>query len=92
MTNRKIKAVRHDNAKEFTSGVFAAKLKELGIEQQTSIEYEHEQNGSAERTNRILMDKARSILLDSGLDKNFGHLHARLQHLYATGHHHKDWM
>ena len=69
MTNRKVKTIRHDNAKEFTHGVFAEKMKQLGIEQQTSIEYEHEQNGSAERTNRIILDKTRAILIDSGLDK-----------------------
>ena len=69
MSDRKLKCIRHDNAKEFISGVFAERMKELGIEQQLTTKYEHEQNGTAERTNRVILDKARCILEDSGLSK-----------------------
>lgn len=71
MSNRKLKCIRHDNAKEFTMGVFAKHMKELGVESQRSVEYEHEQNGLAERSNRVIMDKARCILIESGLGKEF---------------------
>ena len=33
----KLKTIRCDNAKEFTSGIFRQKLKDLGIELQTVV-------------------------------------------------------
>ena len=71
VSNRKLKTIRCDNAKEFTSGIFRQKLKDLGIELQTSVPYEHEQNGTAEVSNRIVMEKARTILIASGLEKKY---------------------
>ena len=62
-TGRKLKAIHPDNAKEFVQGVFAEKMKELGVHLQPGVAYEHEQNGSAEISNRILLNKARSILM-----------------------------
>ena len=56
MSDRKLKAIRHDNAKEFTSGRFKQTIRELGIEQQVAVPYEHKQAGGAEILNRILMD------------------------------------
>ena len=47
-TGSQMKAVRHDNAKELNFGIFANLMKEWGVEQENSIEYEHEQNGVAE--------------------------------------------
>ena len=70
-TGSQMKAVRHDNAKELNFGIFANLMKEWGVEQENSIEYEHEQNGVAEISNRVLLDKARTILLESGLRKSF---------------------
>ena len=70
-TGSQMKAVRHDNAKELNLGVFASLMKEWGVEQENSIDYEHEQNGVAEISNRVLLDKARTILLESGLRKSF---------------------
>jgi len=69
-TGSQMKAVRHDNAKELNFGVFANLMKEWGVEQENSIDYEHEQNGMAEISNRVLLDKARTILLESGLRKS----------------------
>ena len=70
-TGSQLKAVRHDNAKELNFGVFASLMKEWGVEQENSIDYEHEQNGVAEISNRVLLDKARTILLESGLRKSY---------------------
>jgi len=67
MTNRKLKCIRSDNAKEFKEGSFAALMKGLYVEQQFSVPYEHEQNGKAERAIRTLLEKARCILLRSKL-------------------------
>ena len=70
-SQRTLKCIRHDNAKEFTEGVFAAAIKKMGIEQQTIVPYEHEQNGTAENSNLILLDKARSEIVESGMDKAY---------------------
>ena len=69
-TGSQMKAVRHDNAKELNFGIFASLMKDWGVEQENSIDYEHEQNGVAEISNRVLLDKARTILLESGLKKS----------------------
>ena len=71
ITDRKLKSVHSDNAKEFKFGAFALMLKELHVEHQLSIPYEHEQNGKAERAIRTLLDKSRCMLLRSGLQKSF---------------------
>lgn len=70
-SDRKLKAVRSDNAKEFKHGAFADYLNELHVERQYSIRYEHEQNGKIERTIRTLMDKARCMLMRSTFPKRF---------------------
>ena len=51
--------------------MFQAYCRTNGIEQQTTVPYEHEQNGTAEVTNRVITDHARTILLESGLPKKF---------------------
>jgi hypothetical protein len=40
-----LKAIRSDNALEFTKGAFAERLQEMGIQQEYSLPYEHEQVG-----------------------------------------------
>lgn len=42
-----------------------------GIHHQTSVAYNPPQNGRAERINRTILDKARSMLADSGLENRF---------------------
>jgi hypothetical protein len=62
-----LKAICSDNALEFTKGVFAERLQEMGIQQEYSLPYEHEQAGLAENTNRVIIDKARTMINSSGL-------------------------
>ena len=71
MTGRTLKAVRHDKAQEFVHGVFADYLADLGVEVQCSVAYEHQQNGKAENTNRVIMDKARCMLIQSQLPDRY---------------------
>ncbi|TPX40772.1 DNA-directed DNA polymerase, partial [Chytriomyces confervae] len=71
MTDRKLKCIRTDNAKEFSDGMFAEEMKRLGVEQQFSVPYEHKQNGTAESSNRILLDKARCMLIQSKLSQKY---------------------
>ena len=54
-----------------TQGLFGKKMAELGIDMHTSLPYEHEQNGLAERLKQTILDKAQSILINSGLDKKY---------------------
>ena len=50
-TGQTVKCIRSDNALEFCKGVFHEKMKQLGIEQEFTIPYEHEQARMAENTN-----------------------------------------
>ena len=71
VTNRKLKCVRYDNAKEFLHGPFNDYMIELGIETQSIVPYEHEQHGTAEISNRIIMERARTMLNLSAMPKKF---------------------
>ncbi|XP_048482811.1 uncharacterized protein LOC119691389 [Plutella xylostella] len=44
-------------------------LREHGIEHQTTVPYSPQQNGVAERANRTIMEAARCMLQDAGMDK-----------------------
>lgn len=67
-TGKKIKKIRSDCGTEF----FNAKMNlESGIVHQNSAPYTPQQNGKSERMNRTIVEKARCLLLDAGLDKNY---------------------
>lgn len=70
-TGRKLKALRTDNGGEFTSGKFEEHLSQHGIGHETTVPKNPEQNGTAERMNRTLMESVRSMLADSGLPQKF---------------------
>lgn len=69
--NKKIKILRSDNGKEFVNKEFDNYLSQAGIIHQKSNAYTPEQNGLAERSNRSVVEKARCLLFDAELDKNF---------------------
>lgn len=71
MADRNLKCIRSDNARELKFGEMQRFLEEIGVEQQFSTPYEHEQNGKAERANRTILEKARSMLIGSGLHKRY---------------------
>ena len=52
-TEKKIKTIRSDNGGEFTSNEFKELCKEAGIKRELSTPYNPQQNGVAERKNRI---------------------------------------
>jgi transposase InsO family protein len=62
---------RADNAKEFKETRFQQYTKELGIQWEWSAPYAHGQNGVAERVNRTIAARTRSILKDAGLSEAF---------------------
>lgn len=60
--------LRSDNGREYM-GELTAECKRSGIIQQSSCAYTPQQNGVAERMNRTLVERARCMLFDVGLDK-----------------------
>lgn len=67
----RIKCLRSDNGGEYCSKQFSDYLKSHGIVHQTSVPYTPAQNGVAERLNRTLIEKARSMLQQANLCKRF---------------------
>ena len=70
-TKKKIKALRTDNGGEFCKKEFEEFYKKCGIARQKTTPYTPQQNGVAERMNRTLMEKARSMLSGTGLGQEF---------------------
>lgn len=70
-TGKRIKALRSDNGGEFCSDSFDHYLRQNGILHQRTTPHCPEQNGSAERLNRTIVEKARCLLFDANLDKRF---------------------
>ena len=67
----KIKTLRTDNGKEYMNEKLKNVIDAAGIHHETSIAYNPQQNGRAERINRTLLDKARCMLAESKLPKSF---------------------
>lgn len=63
--------LRSDNGTEYTGQATQAILKKEGIVFQTTVPYNPEQNGVAERKNRTLCESARSMLFDANLPTKF---------------------
>lgn len=70
-TSRKLKILRTDNGTEYVNKVFQASFEKDGVRHQRTCPYSPEQNGVAERMNRTLVEKARSVLNDANLPKMF---------------------
>jgi len=63
LIGKKIKFLQSDNGQEYLSKEFEQFLKENGIQRRLSVPYNPEQNGTAERKNRTLLDVARCLLI-----------------------------
>jgi transposase InsO family protein len=70
-TGKKIKVLRTDNGREYVNQGLKNILRKSGIRHQLTVPYCPEQNGLAERANRTIVERARSMLLDANLDKSF---------------------
>lgn len=70
-TERRIKILRTDNGLEFLSNAFNSFCRSNGIQHQLTTVYTPQQNGTAERMNRTLIEKARCMLFDANLSKCF---------------------
>lgn len=69
--DRKIKRLRCDRGTEYTNNAFQEYCKDQGISFEPTIGGTPQQNGKAERWNRSIVERARTVLYQSGLDKIF---------------------
>lgn len=70
-TGKRLKAVRIDNGREYVNQAMKEFMNKEGIRHQTTVEYTPEQNGVAERCNRIIMEKARAMIEAANLDHRY---------------------
>lgn len=70
-TGKKIKCLRTDQGSEFTSVEFAKYCDDNGIKWQLSAPRTPQQNGTAERNNRSVVEDAMTMLIQGGVSKTF---------------------
>ena len=70
-TGRKIKHLRTDNGLEFCGGDFNEFCANAGIVRHRTVRHTPQQNGVAERMNRTLLERARCMLSNAGMEKDF---------------------
>lgn len=70
-TGQKLKTLRTDNGGEFCSSEMKSFLLKAGIAHQKTNPYTPEQNGMCERMNRTVVERARCMLFDANLPKQF---------------------
>uniref|UniRef100_A0A1Y1KVS3 Integrase catalytic domain-containing protein n=1 Tax=Photinus pyralis TaxID=7054 RepID=A0A1Y1KVS3_PHOPY len=66
-----ISNLRCDNGGEYCSQQFKKFCKEKGIQIQYTVPRNPEQNGVSERFNRTVLNMARSMIFDAGMEKSF---------------------
>ncbi len=68
LTGRNLKIIRSDRGKEYLNEQFSQFCSSRGISLNTAPAYVHELNGTAERYNRTIMNRARCLLIDTGIE------------------------
>ncbi|GFX01236.1 retrovirus-related Pol polyprotein from transposon TNT 1-94 [Trichonephila clavipes] len=71
LTDKRIKKIRTDNGLEFVNEQLDTYLANSGIFHEKTIAYNSESNGKAERANRVLLERAISLLYESKLPLKF---------------------
>lgn len=66
-----LKGLRSDNGAEYLSSIFKSFLASHGMQHQLTDAYNWEQNGTAERVSRALLNPTRSMLHHRSLPKHF---------------------
>jgi transposase InsO family protein len=66
-SKHKLRAIRTDRGLEYLNQRLDRWLADKGVVHETTAPYTPEQNGRAERLNRVLMERTRAMLVDSGL-------------------------
>lgn len=67
----RIKVIRSDRGKEYTSNQFNKFCEDEGVEHQLTVGYAPEQNGVSERKNRTIEEMAKSMLAEKNMPKEF---------------------
>lgn len=70
-TGKRVKEIRCDRGREYLNRDFYNFAKENGIFLNPGPAYTHELNGTAERYNRTIMDRARCLMTEAKLDKKY---------------------
>lgn len=70
LAKKKVRRVRHDGGGEYLSSGLLDFYKRRGIIAETTAPYTPQQNGTAERFNRTVLERIRSMLSDSGADQD----------------------
>lgn len=65
-----VRAVRSDNGTEYMNEELQKFCRERGIHHERTVRYSPEQNGAAERLNRTLMERTRSMLSEADLPED----------------------
>ena len=68
--NEKVCYVRADNGTEFIGGKFLEVMKRENIEYNVAPPHTPELNGTAERFNKTIQNKIKSLMIDSGLSES----------------------
>lgn len=71
LTDSSIKAIRCDRGTEFLNARFYELCSSRGIETKPSPAYVHELNGTAERFNRTIMNRARCLRAEANIDRKY---------------------
>jgi len=67
----KINVIRTDGGGEYSRGVFQRELKHSGIEWQVTVPYTPQENGVSENSNRVLVQRANSLIQHAGARKSY---------------------
>ena len=70
-SGKRLKTLRTDNGREYVNSCLKSTLDRMGIRHETSIPYQPQQNGRAERVNRTLLEKTRCVLAEAKLPNKF---------------------
>ncbi|CAI7763571.1 unnamed protein product [Closterium sp. NIES-54] len=68
-----VKRIRTDRGGEFLGAEMTAWLKKQGIQRELTMAYTLQSNGVAERANRTILETARALLIESGVDNSMCH-------------------
>lgn len=68
---KKVKMIQSDNGREYINTEFDNFLKQKGISRRLTVPHNPEQNRTAERKNRTLLDTTRCLLMDANLPDQY---------------------
>lgn len=70
-SGKSVKRVRTDNGGEFINNQLSSYYRQRGIKPEPTQRYSPQQNGKAERLNRVLLERVRTMLVQSGISQQY---------------------